>query len=344
MTKLKKITKFYFLAIILGLASSQTAFAHDKLIEIINNQTRQIKKLSMKVDSLEGNISKLKSELSQLKADVRGRDNREMSAKTDITSGQDIKSERDMVVNSTPEAIASPLSAVASEISGGAVSSSIDTSATSYVDSSRASDMITQKPVIPVVGMAQEKTPEQKMEEEVQKVSEDHTEILEKNRGIKIPRTVVNQGVDPSKYSDMSTERNVEISEDKKAYDEALILMKDSHFKEAEQKFSDFMINYPNSGLRDKAGFWYAESFYRQGVYNRAAAEYLNSYKNYPQGAKAPDALLKLAYSLNALNKKQEACNMLAKLQKEFPNRSNNLMIRSEDAISRMKCNKSDHR
>ena len=321
MTQLEKITKLCFLIVILGLTSPQTAFANDKLIQIVNSQTRQIKELSRKIDNLEGNVSSLKSEISQLKSAAKANHPQNTMSKTAAMSNAD--------ASSTPsiESDARDINTVAEP----EISSSVP-------------QVASQKLITPVP-MVLEETAEQKTKAEARKVSDENTEMLGGKRDVKMPKTFVNEvgvvGV-VEKNSLEPEGSKVEIAEDKKVYDQALILMKDGKFKEAEQKFSDFIRDYPDSNLGDKASFWYAESFYRQGIYNKAATEYLNSYKAYPKGTKAPDALLKLAYSLNALNKKQEACSMLAKLEKEFPNRSNNLVIRSEDAKARMQCGKRD--
>lgn len=67
------------------------------------------------------------------------------------------------------------------------------------------------------------------------------------------------------------------------------------------------------------AYFWYGECFFKQKDYNTAAVNYLKGYKESPKGAKSSDALLKLALSLGELKKTTEACNILDKLNKEFP-------------------------
>ncbi len=126
--------------------------------------------------------------------------------------------------------------------------------------------------------------------------------------------------------------------QDKTDYDLALATLKDGDFESAEQQFVAFIKKYPSSGLQSNAIFWYAESFYRRGNFNKAAINYLQSYKKYPKASKAPDALLKLSYSLANLNKNKEACRMLEKLEFEFPQRSFDSIKRTNEAKSKFYC------
>jgi len=123
-------------------------------------------------------------------------------------------------------------------------------------------------------------------------------------------------------------------------YDTALSYLKDGKFDEAEQKFANFIQTQPKHKLRENALFWYAESFYRRNNFNQSAINYLKSYKEYPKGPKAADALLKLSLSLGNLNKSKEACSVLDKLDSEFPNRPANSLKRSVEAKNKFSCKK----
>ncbi len=136
-------------------------------------------------------------------------------------------------------------------------------------------------------------------------------------------------------FKDQSVAKN---SADKSEYDLALASLKDGKFEDAERQFSDFIAKYPSSALQSNATFWYAETFYRRELFNKAAVNYLQSYKQYPKGSKAPDSLLKLSYSLASLNKNKEACSMLAKLEQEFPQRPISSIKRAQEAKDRFQC------
>ncbi|GAB4164628.1 MAG: tol-pal system protein YbgF [Rickettsiaceae bacterium] len=125
---------------------------------------------------------------------------------------------------------------------------------------------------------------------------------------------------------------------DKSEYDLALASLKEGKFEAAEKQFANFISNYPSSKLQSNATFWYAETFYRREMFNKAAINYLQSYKQFPKGAKASDALLKLSYSLAGLNKNVEACNILDKLENEFPERPISSIKRAREARSKFNC------
>ncbi len=124
----------------------------------------------------------------------------------------------------------------------------------------------------------------------------------------------------------------------KSEYDTALSYLKDGKFDEAEQKFAVFIQNHPKHKLKENGMFWYAESFYLRNNFNQSAINYLKTYKEYPKGSKASDALLKLSLSLGNLNKSKEACSVLDKLDAEFPKRSANSSKRSNEAKIKFKC------
>jgi tol-pal system protein YbgF len=126
---------------------------------------------------------------------------------------------------------------------------------------------------------------------------------------------------------------------EKADYDMALADLKDNKLDLAEKKFWDFINKYPKSSMQSNAYFWYSETFFRRNIFDKAAIYYLKGYKQFPKGAKASDSLLKLALSLGSLNKKSDACNILIKLDQEFPNRPSSSIKRAKDARIKFGCN-----
>jgi tol-pal system protein YbgF len=126
--------------------------------------------------------------------------------------------------------------------------------------------------------------------------------------------------------------------DEKKDYDIALSTLKESKFEEAGNLFSAFIKKYPKSKSVSNAYFWYAESFYRQGDFDKAAIHYLKGYQQFPKSNKAADSLLKLALSLGELQKNKEACTILNKLDNEFKERSASSSKRSYDAKIKYGC------
>lgn len=130
----------------------------------------------------------------------------------------------------------------------------------------------------------------------------------------------------------------VNVAQDKQLYDLALAALKDNKLSEAQKRFTKFIETYPNSSLISNAYFWYGESFFKQSMFDKAAINYLKSYKHSPKGLKASDALLKLALSLGEIDKTKEACSILDKLEAEFPNRAATTIRRAKDARDKFTC------
>jgi len=139
-------------------------------------------------------------------------------------------------------------------------------------------------------------------------------------------------------------ETNVKkVNNEKQTYDQAIIALKDAKSDApkliiAEQKFADFIKNFPNSQLQSNAYFWHGETFFRRKIFKSAAISYLKGYKQFPKGDKASDSLLKLALSLGYSNRKKDACEMISKLEAEFPNRPVDSIKKTKDARVEFGC------
>jgi len=125
---------------------------------------------------------------------------------------------------------------------------------------------------------------------------------------------------------------------EKVQYDIALSALKDKKYDLAKIKFADLIATYPESSLLDRMIFWYAEALFYQKDYYSAASYYLKCYQKYPKGQKAPDALLKVAMSLGELKQPEQACQILDKLEKEFPNLSSSMKKSVKDLKLKHNC------
>jgi tol-pal system protein YbgF len=188
-------------------------------------------------------------------------------------------------------------------------------------------DLEEVKLVLKNAGLLINKTPD--------KTSDGHDDIVGEADSNDVSKSKKNSAEDNNFFSNNLSDSK---KTDKTDYDLALATLKEGDFSAAETKFSDFIVKYPTSGLQSNATFWYAETFYRRGIYDKAAINYLQSYKKYPKASKAPDALLKLSYSLASLNKQKEACSMLAKLESEFPKRPIGSIKRANEARVKFHC------
>lgn len=104
-------------------------------------------------------------------------------------------------------------------------------------------------------------------------------------------------------------------------YDAAFALMKEGQYERAMKEFRAFLAKHPSSGLADNAQYWIAECNYVLRNYKLALEEYTKAL-NYPQGAKLPDALLKIGYVHYELTAWDKARKALMDVQERYPGTS----------------------
>ena len=67
------------------------------------------------------------------------------------------------------------------------------------------------------------------------------------------------------------------------------------------------------------AHYWLGEIYLLKKEYREAALILAEGYQKFPTSIKAPDMLYKLSESLVLIDKKNDACSTLIKLDKEYP-------------------------
>jgi tol-pal system protein YbgF len=121
-------------------------------------------------------------------------------------------------------------------------------------------------------------------------------------------------------------------------YNEAFRLMNASDFAGAERAFADFIKNYPKDPLIGNAYYWLGETHYTRSNYAKAADSFRQGFEKLPNGPKAGDNLLKLAMSLSALKRNDEACVVLQQVDKKFGANSDALRSKARQEIGRLGC------
>ncbi len=121
-------------------------------------------------------------------------------------------------------------------------------------------------------------------------------------------------------------------------YDHAFGLLRQADYDGASGAFKRFIDKNPNDKLIDNAKYWYAETFYVRGKFNDSAVAFAEAFQQNPKGTKAPDALLKLAMSLAAMEKKDDACGALKALALKYPKAPASIRKRAEQETARLKC------
>ena len=98
-------------------------------------------------------------------------------------------------------------------------------------------------------------------------------------------------------------------------------LLRAGDYPGAQSGLQLFLDLNPNNALAPNAAYWLAETHYVRKDYPAAAAAFARNYRLYGKDdTKAPDNLLKLGMSLQALQETDKACRTYAELAEEFPN------------------------
>ena len=101
-------------------------------------------------------------------------------------------------------------------------------------------------------------------------------------------------------------------------YNEAFGLLEAARYEEAHDAFSRFIDANPTNDLAQNAAYWRAESLYARQMYPEAAKSYALNLRQYPEGRKAPDNMVKLGMALLKLGRAEEACRAFAQLDQTF--------------------------
>lgn len=121
-------------------------------------------------------------------------------------------------------------------------------------------------------------------------------------------------------------------------YDAAFQLLQHRDYDKAAAAFDQFVKDHPESPLSSNALYWLGETHYVRKDYAEAARVFLDGYKRYPKGTKAPENLLKLGKSLAAINEKQSACAAWNKLIKTYPSANKRLLSEAKGELSKLNC------
>ena len=122
------------------------------------------------------------------------------------------------------------------------------------------------------------------------------------------------------------------------AFKQAKELLLAGDYGNAEQAFSAYVNNYPESARTPEAKYWWGETLFVREAYSDAAGAYIGAIRGWPQTSWAPDATLKLARSLVALKKTPDACRTLDELAKRYPKAPAQVTSRAASTRVAAKC------
>lgn len=121
-------------------------------------------------------------------------------------------------------------------------------------------------------------------------------------------------------------------------YKFATSLIKVGDYDQAELALREFVKKNPKHELAGNAQYWYAETFYIRQLYHDAAAAYLDGYQKYPQSTKGPQNLLKLGITLSELGEKDQGCQMLDGITKQYPKATQSVIQKARYEKKKFKC------
>ncbi len=127
-------------------------------------------------------------------------------------------------------------------------------------------------------------------------------------------------------------------------YDFAFDLLKNREYASAGKALRVFLEINPEDPLRSNALYWLGETRYKLEDYKDAARIFLEGFNKYPEGAKAPDNLLKLGMSMGILFKQgklesaDSACKTFAKLLSSFPKAVPRILRTAKSERNKLKC------
>lgn len=121
-------------------------------------------------------------------------------------------------------------------------------------------------------------------------------------------------------------------------YKFATSLIKVGDYSQAELALKEFISKNATHKLAGNAQYWYAETFYIRQLYHDAAAAYLDGYQKYPKSSKGPQNLLKLGVTLSELGEKDQGCQMLDGIKKQYPKAKQSVIQKAKYEKKKYKC------
>ncbi|AWN38289.1 tol-pal system protein YbgF [Methylobacterium radiodurans] len=102
-------------------------------------------------------------------------------------------------------------------------------------------------------------------------------------------------------------------------YETALVNIQARRYEQAEMDLRQFIQSHPRDTNVPAATYWLGESYLQRNRNREAAEQFLKVSTDYARSPQAPEAMLKLGVSLNALGAREQACATLAELERKFP-------------------------
>ncbi len=121
-------------------------------------------------------------------------------------------------------------------------------------------------------------------------------------------------------------------------FEAAFALVQGRQYEQAEMSLRQFIQSHPRDKLVPKATYWLGESYLQRNRSREAAEQFLKVSTDFAGSPVAPEAMLKLGASLNALGAKAQACATLAEIERKYPSATATVRQGVEREQKRARC------
>jgi len=128
------------------------------------------------------------------------------------------------------------------------------------------------------------------------------------------------------------------VASPREEFDAALGFYKQKEYENAEKSFSAFLQKNPKNRMAADAIYYLGETYFQRGRQREAAEQYLKISTDYSTSGHAPEAMLRLGQSLNALGAKEQACATFIEVSKKYPNAAAWVKNGAEREATHAKC------
>jgi tol-pal system protein YbgF len=115
-------------------------------------------------------------------------------------------------------------------------------------------------------------------------------------------------------------------------------LYKQGQYDSAATGLKSFLDKYPRDRLVPDAVYLLGETYTKLGRHREAAEQYLRLSTDFNKAPRAPDALLRLGMSLNAMGVKEQACATYQEVTRRFPTASPDVRASVDRELKRARC------
>ncbi len=129
-----------------------------------------------------------------------------------------------------------------------------------------------------------------------------------------------------------------DVSLDNPSLSEARMLMNSGRYQLAMEKVVGVLGSSPSTAEASEARFLAGEALMAQGDLRGAANYFLENYTTDPNGARAPESLVRLSRAFNQLGEGQAACSSIEELFGAYPNVPANLRAQAEAERQAARC------